>query len=156
MALDDADAGCCGAGVAPAGLRHARNPSREAELFAGGIIVLAGAFIYPYLESLVGPIMPGCLFHRVTGLPCLLCGMTRSLAATARGDLAEAFRMHLLGPPFFLLITVVTLLLAVEFVVSRRILPRPGRRAWKYTAWGTLGVLAVVWVIRLVFLGVNV
>jgi hypothetical protein len=133
-----------------------RRLSREAELLGAGTIILMGAFIYPSLENLVGSIMPGCLFHRITGLPCLLCGMTRSLVATAHGHLGEAFRMHLLGPPFFLVVLTVTALLTAEYALSRRILPRPSERTWKYIAWGALGLLTAVWVARLAFFGINV
>ena len=132
-----------------------RRFSREAEVLGAGILIITGAFIYPYLESLAGSLMPGCLFFRVTGLPCLLCGMTRSLAATAQGHLVEAFRFHLLGPPFFLLILAVTVLLAAEFVLSRHFLPRPGKRGWKYISWWTLGLLSAAWIARLVFFGNN-
>lgn len=142
--------------AAPAGLRIKRRISHEAMMLGGGIIILVGAFVYPYLGGIADTITPGCLFHRVTGLPCLLCGMTRSLAATIHGHLAEAFRMHLLGPPFFLVVLAVSVALAAEFVFSRRILPRPGERAWKSIGWWTLGMLIAAWVARLVFFGINV
>jgi hypothetical protein len=35
-----------------------------------------------------------CGFRARTGLPCLTCGMTRSVLAFSRGDLVEAFRMQ--------------------------------------------------------------
>lgn len=140
----------------PAGPSVKRRISHEALMLGGGIFILVGAFVYPYIEGIAGTIMPGCLFHRITGLPCLLCGMTRSLAATTHGHLGEAFRMHLLGPPFFLLVSAVSIALAAEFILSRRILPRPGERAWKLIGWWTLGMLTATWVARLVFFGINV
>lgn len=133
-----------------------RRFSREAEVLGAGILIITGAFLYPYLDRLVGSLIPGCLFHRITGLPCLLCGMTRSLVATAHGHLGEAFRLHLLGPPLFILTLAVTVLLTAEFVLSRRILPRPGERVWKYISWWTLGLLSVAWIARLVFFGINI
>jgi hypothetical protein len=156
MAASDGGIGYGGVDSAPTGLRRSRRISHEAGLLGGGILILVGAFIYPYLEGIADTITPGCLFHRITGLPCLLCGMTRSLAATAHGHLGDAFRMHLLGPPLFLAITVVSVALMAEFVMSRRILPRPSERAWKSIAWATLGMLTVAWVARLVFFGVNI
>jgi hypothetical protein len=144
------------AGAAPAGLKSSRRISHETKMLAGGILILVGAFVYPYLEGIAGTIMPGCLFHRITGLPCLLCGMTRSLAATAHGHLGEAFRMHLLGPPFFLVVAVVSAMLAAELVLSQRILPRPGQGAWKWLGWSTLALLSVAWVARLIIFGINV
>jgi hypothetical protein len=156
MAFEQGVAGSGMVEAPPVGPRRAWRFSREAELLGAGVFVLAGAFIYPHLEDIAGAVLPGCLFKRITGLPCLLCGMTRSLAATAHGHLGEAFRMHLLGPPFFALTLAVTALLAAEFVTSRRILPRPGERAWKHIGWWTLGLLTAAWVSRFILFGINV
>lgn len=122
----------------------------------GGTLVLAASFLYPYLKGWMERITPGCLFHRVTGLPCLLCGMTRSLAATSHGRLAEAFRYHLLGPPLFLMILAITLGSFLERALGRRVLPRPGGEARKRIARAGLALLAAAWVARLAIFGVNV
>ena len=156
MTTSDTGAGYGSLDPATAEWRRGGRFSREAEIMGAGILILTGAFLYPYLEGFIASVLPGCLFHRVTGVPCLLCGMTRSLAAAAHGHLGEAFRLHMLGPPFFLLALAVTTLLAAEYALSKRILPRPGERAWKYIAWGTLGLLTATWVARLVFFGINV
>jgi hypothetical protein len=158
MEVEAAEAGIAyGDGAeAPAAGRHGGRISREGQLLAGGAIILAASFLYTYMDGILGAITPGCLFKRVTGLPCLLCGMTRSMAATAHGHLAEAFRFHLLGPPLFVLVTGVTLLLVAEFAFSRRLLPRPGERVWRYMAWGTLGLLVAAWIARLAIFGINV
>jgi hypothetical protein len=39
-----------------------------------------------------------CLFRRVAGIPCPLCGMSRACFALARGDWREMFRLHPLAP----------------------------------------------------------
>ncbi len=158
MEIEATEAGIVhGDGVeTPAGAGRGRRISREAQLLAGGMIILAASFLYTYVEGIAGAVTPGCLFKRMTGLPCLLCGMTRSMAATAQGHLGEAFRFHLLGPPLFVVVAGLTLLLAAEFAFSRKILPRPGERAWKSIAWGTLGLLAAAWIARLAFFGINV
>ncbi|MEW6552754.1 MAG: DUF2752 domain-containing protein [Actinomycetota bacterium] len=132
-----------------------RGFSRETEFLAAALLLVAGAFVYPYVEGLAGSLMPPCLFHRLTGIPCLLCGMTRSLAATAHGRMGEAFRFHLLGPPLFFLALAVGLTMAAESVLSRRFLPRPGKRAWRYIGCGTLVLLSAAWIARLVFFGNN-
>jgi hypothetical protein len=137
-------------------VKGVRSFSREAELLAGGLIILGGAFIYPHVQGVVDRITPGCLFHRITGLPCLLCGMTRSLAATAQGRWDEALRLHLLGPPLFAVISVVVLGLMLEYMIGRHILPRPGRKGMALLGWWALGLLVAAWVARLVLFGVNV
>ena len=125
--------------------------SGETQLLCGGLLVLGGSFLYPYLESFLDRVNPGCLFHRVSGLPGLLCGMTRSLAATAHGRLAEAFRLHLLGPPLF-----ATCALLAEKALGRPILPKPGKNTWKRLSWIALVLLTAAWVAKLAAFGVNV
>ncbi len=43
-----------------------------------------------------------CPFRTLTGLPCPICGITRSSAVIMRGDLAGSFRIHPLGPVLIL------------------------------------------------------
>lgn len=42
-----------------------------------------------------------CFFHKIFGIKCALCGMSRSFASTADGDFAKAFAHHTLGPLVF-------------------------------------------------------
>jgi len=39
-------------------------------------------------------LMPACLFHSITGLPCPSCGSTRAAMALSHLDLASAFGMN--------------------------------------------------------------
>lgn len=39
-----------------------------------------------------------CLFRRITGISCPGCGLTRSMAHLAKGDLSAGLRMHPLAP----------------------------------------------------------
>ncbi len=39
-----------------------------------------------------------CLFHRVTGIGCAGCGLTRALALLAKGQWSAAFAVHPLAP----------------------------------------------------------
>ncbi|MBS1717495.1 MAG: DUF2752 domain-containing protein [Armatimonadetes bacterium] len=51
------------------------------------------------------------LFHR----PCPGCGLTTSFSALLHGNLPLAFHAHLLGPPFFVFLTVIALACARGF-----------------------------------------
>lgn len=54
-----------------------------------------------------------CVFHEATGLPCPGCGLTRGVAAFARGEVRQALHWHPFTPLFFLgavLVLTVTLL----------------------------------------------
>ncbi len=71
-----------------------------------GAILLLAALLEPTPEvvSLFGWEIPTlCGFRMLTGTPCAGCGLTRSFAFMAHGAPLEAFRMHALGPPLFLL-----------------------------------------------------
>ena len=97
------------------GARAVRN-----RLIAAGICaaVLAGAAGFaPWVER--GPGL--CLFYRLTGNPCLACGITRAVCCTMRGDLRPAVEYHPFGPIAVAALASATLLLTVEAIERRRI-----------------------------------
>ena len=49
------------------------------------------------LIAVYGPVHIPCLFSTVTGIQCPACGMTRSVASIARGDLEASLAYHPLG-----------------------------------------------------------
>lgn len=55
---------------------------------------LAYASLLPWL-----PAVPVCLFRRLTGRRCPLCGLTHGLNCVLRGDLAAAQTAHPLAAP---------------------------------------------------------
>ena len=73
-------------------------------------VVLAASFLYRPGSM---PAFSFCTFKHLTGVPCLLCGMTRSFCAMAQGQVANAFRLHPAGPIIFLAF-------AAAFVVGLR------------------------------------
>src|ERR1043165_4761974 len=43
-----------------------------------------------------------CFFHRMTGIPCPGCGLTRSVLALLQGHVHDSIRLHPFGPLAFL------------------------------------------------------
>lgn len=89
-----------------------------------------------------------CLFHNLTGRPCLGCGMTRALVCLAHGRAAEAVSYHPLAPVVFAVLVFVTLGRAAEFARPAWAI-RPSPRLLAGTAYAGLVLLGIVWVLRL-------
>jgi hypothetical protein len=117
--------------------------------------VIAASYLYPLYERATGGVS-FCWFHRITGLPCLLCGMTRSFAATARLHVSDAFYYHLLGPFFFLLALALLATYAVALARGKRVELKVPRRLRRGMGWFLLGALCAAWVLKMVYFGVNV
>jgi len=120
--------------------------------------VLAAVFLASFLGADRWRLWPGpdggreettlCLLKRLTGLPCMTCGMTRSFCALSRGQVGEALDYHPLGPVVFGVLAVAMVPSAWIAVAGRR------RMEWVARAliWSiSVLVLAalVVWVLRL-------
>ncbi len=53
------------------------------------LFVIAAGFFKDFLD-----LLPPCIFHRLTGIPCLTCGGTRSLVALSQFDIASSFLLN--------------------------------------------------------------
>jgi hypothetical protein len=95
-------------------------------LWAGALLLALWA-----LPALAG--MDLCGFHRITHLPCPLCGLTRSLFALVKGNWGEAVRLHALSP------------LALAMLLAA-----PWEHPWRNRLWGVgLAAFAVYGVARM-------
>ena len=65
-------------------------------------VVLVGALVLPLLPVYHYP----CMFLKLTGKPCLSCGMTRSLVCAVRGEFLTAWRWNPLGLVLFFVMVV--------------------------------------------------
>jgi hypothetical protein len=94
-------------------------------------------------------ILPQCLVHQLTGLPCPTCGLTRSFAAMAGGDVARALRFHPLGPALFVGAVALGAGLCVAALFSRRFRLRLTPREQNASLACLTGLLLAFWVARL-------
>jgi len=65
-----------------------------------------------------------CLLHRLTGLPCLTCGLTRAVCLFAQGLWRDSLRMHPAGWLAFLSILGALLWMGAEASAARQLAPR--------------------------------
>jgi hypothetical protein len=66
--------------------------------FRAGCVAFAGlAFVFLAIHSSL-PLLP-CGFRSMTGLPCAMCGGTRSASALIAGDWRQAFYLNALSLP---------------------------------------------------------
>jgi len=87
-----------------------------------------------------------CLFRRVTGIPCMTCGLTRAFHAISVGDLPGALLLHPLSPLVYGLI-LLHFLVACLRLAGREV---QAPRIHAAMLYGTLGLLAAAWILRLV------
>jgi hypothetical protein len=66
------------------------------------------------------PIDVGCAFHTRTGLPCPMCGVTRSVAMTLHGDLSQAFALFPTAPVVSFGLAALCAALVADFVLRAR------------------------------------
>ena len=85
-----------------------------------GVVILVGlAFAFLALHSRL-PIVP-CGFRSLTGLPCAMCGGTRSASALIAGDWRKAFYLNALAIPVMAGMLLVAVVAFVELLRRRPI-----------------------------------
>ena len=91
--------------------------------------------------------LPGCLFMRWTGWPCLGCGGTRCARHLASGDLAQAFLFHPLFSLVVLGLDLWTIWSAVWWVRRDplRLRLAADEAGWTACRLGLLGALFLNW-----------
>ncbi len=80
---------------------------RDRSEMAGPLALTALASAYCFYAWLVFPNrfgLPLCPFLWITGIPCPLCGLTRSIGAFMRGHVSLAFYFNPVGPALLLVV----------------------------------------------------
>ena len=90
----------------------------------GSLLIVGGALLLP----ITGTGVDTCPFKHVTELPCVACGLTRSVTCLGHGEVSTSFHFHPFG---VLVLGLATFCLVVQFG-----LPRRQRR--RVAAWLTL------------------
>lgn len=114
-----------------------------------GVVLLSWASRFSDISE--KGLFPRCLFRRLTGIPCLACGLTRSFLRSAHGEFAEAFSYHLLGPPLFLLTVLTAVYLAGSIVTGHSVTTGLSLRAKTIGAWMVLALFMLCWILKLLF-----
>ena len=128
---------------------------REFLCAAVAAFILGLALLYPWFSRTPAGGIQLCWFHRITGLPCLLCGMTRSLAAAVRFDIGGSFYYHLLGPFLFLFLILLPASLAL-LVSGRRLELKMPDGTRRLVTWFLFAAFVAALVLKLAAFGVNV
>jgi hypothetical protein len=105
-----------------------------AGLRTAGAVMLGAALVWPALPA--GTAF-ACPFHALTGVPCPLCGMTRSVVATVHLQLDRALAMNPAG--------IVAVAVAVVLLVAAPRIPRQ----LSFPAWAPFAGLAALWSFQL-------
>jgi hypothetical protein len=112
-------------------------------------IVLTGFFVVAVLVGFFLPdrATPICIFHRLTGIPCFTCGMSRSWRLLLNGEWSTAFRMQ---PLFVLLLASAAVWTTYAWIVIVLRLPRLrlgtlSQRTKRAIAWGLVALVLINW-----------
>lgn len=113
------------------------------------VLLVGGGMVWMFAPWLV-TLVPKCVFHAGTGLPCAFCGTTRAITAAAGGDWSRALELNAFG--IGVLVTGVAgfLMIGVEALRGRALLDwnACGRRFARFLPL-LIPLLLVWWVVHL-------
>lgn len=90
-----------------------------------------------------------CILRRVIDLPCLTCGLTRSVCLLLQGRWGEGIALHPAGPLAAVLIAGAFLWLGAEAATGRSLGPRLRAGATRLLLGGGLVLSLAAWVARI-------
>ncbi len=85
-----------------------------------------------------------CLFHRLTGLPCLTCGSTRAFMTLVSGDISGAWRIQPLAVTGGAFVTAAWGFYTTALLLMRRVLTFSLTKNERRACW--LAVIALLFI----------
>ena len=83
-------------------------------------IVCVAGYIWIFLNYVEHSIRwAGCLFHKITHIPCPSCGSTRSVMALLQGNLYEALYFNPLGIVVFLIAIILPVWILIDMLTRK-------------------------------------
>jgi hypothetical protein len=113
-------------------------------LALGALAAGLGAWVLAHLSP-IADLLPGCVFKRVTGLPCVTCGLTRSVMALGHWNWALALHWHPVATGLFALMPALALWDLRRAWRGEAYPPLPDSRILRYALWG---LLAATWALQ--------
>jgi len=112
-----------------------------------GLAGAVGFYVLGHVRVLTQNGYVFCGFYATTGIPCPGCGLTRAIAALARGEIRTALRLHPFAP-LLLVEAVVLWALGTRELLRRRALAPPPWLVERLLVWQGAALLAL-WLARL-------
>jgi Protein of unknown function (DUF2752) len=109
-------------------------------VLAAGLGAWAVAQLSPMAD-----LLPGCVFKRLTGVPCVTCGLTRCAMALGRWDWTTAFHWHPVAAGLSVLLPGFALWDLRRAWRGEDYPPLPDSRAVRYSLWA---LLVVTWALQ--------
>lgn len=103
-------------------------------------ILTAGIF-----KDFIG-LLPPCIFHRLTGIPCLTCGATRSLVALSQFDIASSFSLNPMLLLFAAGVVAFSMVSLYGLILKKAIVAQLNQRQKKALRVGIIGLFLANWI----------
>ena len=100
-------------------------------------VLVNGSFRLPFLQR--------CGIWTLTGLPCPLCGGTRSVKALLAGEWSRSFEWNPLVPPLVIFVVVWAAVLTLELLLNRCFLPDAWWPRWSRRVLAFSLALLMIW-----------
>ncbi len=91
-------------------------------------------------------LMPACLFHQLTGLPCPTCGATRATLAFAQGDWLAALQWNPVIVLIYAALLAASVLMILLALINKPLGSRGLEAALTRARWWMAGAVAANWI----------